>query len=280
MFGAEETGIGSTSECGVKLLSRLQSKKRPSMVSLSPEIIPVVGPKPGEILEISGECGTGKTILLMDLIAQTIIPTEYGGKGASVIVIDTNSNFHVPFLLPRIIEKHIIHSRTSTCLTTDTEDLRVVTDNVADIVLETMKKILLFKCYSATDYELTLLYCTNHLTTNSNVSMIAVDSISTFYWSEFSDDHKIRMDTYLRRRIQELQKLTEEFKIVAMYTRPAEFSTSALVTFEQLLNYKIQLKHSRAGNEVREAVNFYANQQFSRRFTINTFGIKWLSSSQ
>lgn len=278
MFGIDECGKIS-SECGVKLLSRLQSKKRPSIVSLSPEIIPSFGPKPGEILEISGECGTGKTILLMDLIAQTIIPTEYGGKGASVIVIDTNSNFHVPFLLPRIIEKHVIHNRTSICPSTDTEDLKAVTDNVENIVLDAMKKMLLFKCYSATDYELTLLFCTNHLTTNSSVSMIVIDSISTFYWSEFSDEHKIRMDTYLRRRIKELQKLTDEFKIVAIYTRPTEFNTNILTTYEQLIDYKIQLKHSRTANEVREAVNFYSNQQFTRRFSINKFGIKWLSSS-
>lgn len=266
-------------ECGVKLLARLQSKKRPTIVSLSPEIIPDNGPKPGEIIEVNGEISTGKTIHLMELIAQAIIPIEFGGKGASVIVIDTNSNFHVPFLLPKIIEKHVIHNRTLACQSTDTEDLQVATNDVENIVLDAMKNILFFKCYSSTEYELTLLYCTNHLTTNTNISLIVVDSIASFYWNDFTHEQPIRMDTYLRRRIQELRKLTDEFRIVAIYTRPSEFGSSSTATHTTQIDYKIQLTYTKMPTETRKALNHYSNQQLSRRFSINSFGIRWMSSS-
>lgn len=264
-------------ECGLVLLARLQSKKRPTIVSLSPEIIPHYGPKPGEIVEICGESGTGKTMHLMELIAQTVIPTEFGGKGAGAIVIDTNSNFHVPFLLPKIIEKHLIHNRTLACLSTDTEDLQAATHNVPDIVLDAMKKIMFFKCYSGTELNLTLLYCTHNLTANSNISLVAVDSIATFYWSDLPDP-PIRMETYLRRKLNELRKLTDEFKVVAIYTRPTEFGNTAS-TYDEQIDYKIHLKHAKGPNEYREARNFYSNQQCSRRFLINNFGIQWISSS-
>lgn len=158
-------------ECGLKLFTRLQSKKRATIENLSPEIIPSFGPRPGEIVEICGESSTGKTIHLMELIAQTIISTEFGGKGASVIVIDTNSNFHVPLLLPRIIEKHLIHHSTLACPSTDTEDLQAATHNIADIALESMKKITFFKCYSGLEYKLTLLYCKNNLTNNVSIKI-------------------------------------------------------------------------------------------------------------
>lgn len=278
MSDGDQGKLNIDRESGLKLLTRLQSRKRPSIVNLSPEIIPSFGPKPGELLEISGESGTGKTIQLMELIAQTIIPVEFGGKGASVIVIDTNSNFHVPYLMPRIIEKHVIHNRTQVCQSTDTEILQEVTHNVKDIVLDAMKKIEFFKCYSGTEYELTLLYCTNLLTTNTNISLIVVDSIATFYWSDFSDQQPIRMDTYLKRRVQELHKLTDEFKVVAIYTRPAEFGNSTTPPNCQQIEYKIQLKHIKMPTELREARNFYSNQQSSRQFTINEFGIEWMSS--
>lgn len=266
-------------ESGLKLFASLQSKKRTTIVNLSPEIIPCFGPRQGEIVEISGESGAGKTIHLLELIAQTIIPVEFGGKGASVIVIDTNSNFHVPFLLPRIIEKHLIHNRSLVCPSTDTEDLAAAVHNVGDIALECMKKITFFKCYSGTEYDLTLLYCTNHLTKNTSFSLIVVDSIATFYWSEFSDEKPIRMDTYLRQRVQELRKLTDEFKVVAIYTRPSEFGSNPTVTGEQHADYKIQLKHNKTSKELREAHNYYSNGHLSRRFSINNFGIQWMSSN-
>lgn len=268
-----------TMECGVQLLARLQSKKRPPIINLSPEIIPDHGPKPGEILEVNGETGTGKTIHLMEFIARAIIPIEYGGKGASVIVIDTNSNFHVPFLLPKIIEKHVIHNRTLSCQSTDTEVLQEVTDNVESIVLDAMKRISFFKCYSIIEYELTLLYCTNHLTTNTHISLMVVDSIATFYWSDFSDQQPIRMETYLRRRVQELRNLTNEFKIVAIYTRPMEFGSNITSANQPQIDYKIQLTHTKTPTEFRVARNYYSNQQSARRFSINSFGIQWMSSS-
>ncbi|XP_031617402.1 DNA repair protein XRCC2-like [Contarinia nasturtii] len=276
--GSDQSKSKVDTECGIKLLTRILSKKRPTLVNLSPEIFPIDSPKPGEIFEISGDSGSGKTTNLMELIARTVIPLEFGGKGASVIVIDTNSNFHVSLLLPVIIEKHVIYNRTSSCQSTDTEVLVDATSNVSAIVLDAMKKIVFFKCYSSTEYELTLLYCSNYLLTNTNVSLIVVDSIATFYWSDFSEQQLIRMDTYLRRRVQELRKLTDEFKVVIAYTRPMEFGSNSTAMSYQQANYKIQLKPAKANDEWREARNYYSNQQISRRFSINDFGIKWMSS--
>lgn len=279
MFDPDPNRVQPDTECGVKLFTRLLSKKRPSIVSLSPEIIPLSGPKPGNVVEINGESGTGKTIHLMELIAQTIIPTDFGGKGAAAIVIDTNSNFHVPYLMPRIIEKHIIHHRTSLCQSTDTEDLQAAVQNVEDIVLEAMKKIQLFKCYSSNEYGLTLVYITNYLTTNTSVSLLAVDSLSTFYWSEMAErEQPIRMDTYHHRKVQELRNLVNEFKLVAIYTRPADFGSNSM-SQDALIDYKIQLTYMKTPNECRIARNHFAGQQSSRRFSINNFGINWISSS-
>lgn len=285
MFEGDQNKKKTDTECGLRLFARLQSEKRPTIVGLSPEIIPQYGPRPGEVIEICGESGTGKTIHLMELIARTIIPIEYGGKGAGVIVIDTNSNFHVPLLLPRIIEKHLIHNRSLACQTTDTEmacqsteDLQAATNNVSDLVFDAMKKIMFFKCYSGAELDLTLLYCTNHLTANPQISLVVVDSIATFYWSELSEP-PIRMETYLRKKVKELRRLIDECKIVAIYTRPAEFG-SPTTTYDELVDYKIHLKQTKSSKECREARNFYSSQQCSRRFFINGFGIQWISSSQ
>lgn len=82
MFGdsSREKKFKVATECGINLYTRLQSKKRATIENLSPEIIPSYGPRPGEIVEISGRSCAGKTIHLMELIARTIIPVEFGGK--------------------------------------------------------------------------------------------------------------------------------------------------------------------------------------------------------
>lgn len=277
-------------ECGLKLLSRLTSKKRPSLLRLSPEIMPEDGPKPGEIIEMCGEGGTGKTMHTMDSIAQAVIPKKYGGKGATAIVIDTNSNFHVPDRMARFIEKHIFHHRSTVHPAADTEMLQNDTElqNIDSIVFEVLKRIQFFKCYSAKEYELTLLYCKNEiLMTNKDVSLLVVDSIATFYWSELGDrDTPIRMDTYLRRKVQEIRNLVDEFKLVAIFTRPAEFGNFSPAK-DDLIDYKIHLKYikdpsdqaNRTGTVTREAHNYYCNKKLSRKFIINNHGIEWLSSS-
>lgn len=83
MFDCDQTkNTTHETECGVKLYTRLLSKKRPTIVSLSPEIILNNGPEPGEIVEISGESGTEKSrACKMEMIAQTINTIECGGKG-------------------------------------------------------------------------------------------------------------------------------------------------------------------------------------------------------
>lgn len=272
-------------ECGLKLFTRLASKKRPSLLGLLPEIMPNDGPKPGEIVEISGETGTGKTMHTMDLIAQAIIPKEYGGKGATAIIIDTNSNFHVPDQMAKFVEKHIFHYRSLALPAADTETLQNDTEvrNIDSIVFEVLKKIQFFKCYSGKEYELTMLYCTNVLMTNTNVSLLVVDSISTFYWSDLNDrDPPIRMETYLRRKVQELRNLVDEFKLVAIYTRPKEFGNFTTAK-DDLIDYKIHLKCTNEQlseqSVAREAHSYYAdNKQLTRKFVINNHGIEWLSS--
>lgn len=276
-------------ECGLKLFTRLTSKKRPSLLGLSPETMPSDGPKPGDCIEISGESSTGKTMHAMDLIAQTIIPKEYGGKGATAIVIDTNSNFHVSDQMARFIEKHIFHHRSLACPAADTEMLQNDTEvrNIDNIVFEVLKKIQFFKCYSSKEYELTLFYCTNVLMTNTNVSLLVVDSISTFYWNDVGDrEPPIRMETYLRRKVQELRNLVDEFKLVAIYTRPMEFGNFTTAK-DDLIDYKVHLKYTKDQSDqsngpdqsvAREAHNYYSDKQLTRKFVINNHGIEWLSS--
>lgn len=259
-------------ESGAQLFLRMRSNVQPSLENLSPEIIPQCGPKRKEIIEITGESNTGKTLHLMELIALTVLPTEYGGKGAAAIVIDNNSNFHVPNALERIIEKHLLHHNMKTSMSTDTEDLRAATEHVEETVFRALDRVHLFKCYTPNDFELAILHVSMLLTDHLNISLIAIDSITSFYWSETK---LIRMDNYVRQWLREIKKVNDEYGTVAVYTK-LPHSSETLNYNAEFIQHRIQLKHN---NNTFEASTTYKEQTFSRRYTINTFGINWMASN-
>lgn len=265
-----------TLESAAQLIARISSKNRPSLQNLLPEVLPRHAPEAKQIIEISGESNMGKTIHLMELVAQTVLPAIYGGKDAEAIVIDTNSNFAVPLLLPRILEKHILYHRMIASSTTDTEDLRAVTENVKDLVFDAMKSVWFFTCYSSDVLDAILSTSVDELlTTRSRISLIAIDSIATFYWSEIA---KIRMDTYFRHKLQILRNINQKFRTVLVYTKPAFFGAKT----NENIDYCIVLTEK--GDGVHFQANCFCHEpetvaQLSRCYLINDFGVQWMHSS-
>lgn len=268
---------GQATESGLQLLSRLITKIRPPLMDLSPEIFPKDRPKLKEFIEISGESNIGKTIHLMELIAITIIPTEFGGKGASVIIIDTKSDFNVPFLLARILEKHLLHMPMAAHTSTDTESLQPMADKTQTIIQRCLKRIMIYKCYTQIELDLVLLDCAKLLTTDMNISLLAIDSIASFYWCNLRDI-PIRMETYLKDLQNRLRKLANEFGIVVAYTKPTHFGgTSSNPPNNNPIEYKVQLKSM--GKEIFEARLSHGSETKTRNYSINKFGIEWISST-
>lgn len=262
-------------ESAVQLIARISSNNRPSLQNLLPEILPRHGPKQQELIEICGESNVGKTIQLMEMIAQTVLPTIYGGKGAQAVVIDTNSNFSVPLLLASILEKHILH-RMTVDSTKDTEDLRATTECAMEHVHTAMKNVWIFTCYSNESLDAILASTVEDLLRSKPlVSLIAFDSIDSFYWSETS---KIRMETFLRQRLRTLRSINQIYRTVLVYTRPAHFGAKS----EENADYCIELtkiddgEHFQAICSYREAD---ISATLSRCYEINDHGVRWLSSS-
>lgn len=249
------------------------SKHGPSLVGiLSPQIIPSDAPKPGQIVEISGESDTGKTMLTMDLIAKAIIPNEYGGKGVTVIVIDTNSNYNAHRMI-KCIENQIYRY-----ISTKNISVVISDEEMKDIASKALEKIKLYFCYSLEEYEMSLLHCKGLITIDKKVSLLVVDSISSYYYFETSDEIPISFDTYAQRKAYELKNLANEFKLVVIYTRLTQFSTFSPLKDDRI-DYKIHLtctKKRQSEQVTRQANNYYSDQKMSNEFDINDeFAIQW-----
>lgn len=263
-----------TTELADQLLHRIHSKFRPSIAKLSPEIIPNNGPHPSEIIEINGDTNVGKSMLLMEFIGQAIIPIDYGGRGANVILIDLTCNF--PWLIfPAILEKHILHYQITTAATSNTEDLRNASNDVKDVIHAAMKNLETYQCFSTDELERALVKIDSLLPSHQNVSLLAIESLGTFYWNDISATQPIRMDAYLRNLVKTVKKVVDRCRITLMYTRPAYLQNASNETGNlEKADYQIELKSSDGGNF--NAAVLFDRKCFTRKYSISNFGIQWI----
>jgi len=99
------------SETAEHLFKRGNTKPFPTGLRIFNDELPMGGMRPGDVVEIYGSSGTGKTEMLLSILAQCILPPmwegiEIGGNGVGVIFFDNDQKFSI-FRLMQIIENKI-----------------------------------------------------------------------------------------------------------------------------------------------------------------------------
>lgn len=189
-------------ESGLQLLSRLDD--RPLLTDFDKILFPSGGPFPKEVVEITGNTNTGKTILLTELIAKAILPLENGGHNAGVILLNTDHHFQIMKLVTAL------------------EKLAKDVNNISDVIQQSLKNLYILQCFDDVQFSVTIKRLDSILAENSNISMLALDSISAYYWSK---QNLIKIDTYYRNILKVLQNAVWEYKVTLFYTRPSYFFT-------------------------------------------------------
>lgn len=258
-----------STESGAQLLARVSASNRPALKKLCPEVLPHSGPNRGEMIEISGESNVGKSMLLLEFMAKAIIPVNHGGKGANVYFIDLSGNFHI-FTLRTMLEKHILHHKMIVSVSVDTED--VVIDDVQSIIEKSMENLILFKCFSGDELERILVDIEYTIAENVEVSMLAIDSLGTYYWLDIDQIHYIRMDTYLGKLLKCIKKIVSTNGLVLAYTRPSYFPAASRSEAGPQAEYLINLTST--DNEFN-ATTLFNGERVTKRYCCDNFGIRW-----
>uniref|UniRef100_A0A182Q035 Rad51-like C-terminal domain-containing protein n=1 Tax=Anopheles farauti TaxID=69004 RepID=A0A182Q035_9DIPT len=219
-FSYSLNDMGDFIESAYAFVTRTISRSdNPPVHDLHSTIFPNGGLRSGEFVEISGESNSGKSLLLLELIARIILPSKYGGLGLAAVMIDCENSYHEAFLLS-VMEKHIVNRADPTVANTlgDRQQLE-------SIQRAALERLHLITCYSLEQLELTLIALPKLFVKHQDVSFMLIDSIATFYWTKCTAAKLIRQQTYQSDQCKALGKLARTWGKVLLYTKPAHFGS-------------------------------------------------------
>ncbi|CAO1350756.1 unnamed protein product [Diamesa serratosioi] len=219
----------------LQMLNRNQ-KPRPPINNFYPELFTQFNNS--DIVEFIGDSNTGKSFFVMEIIARIILPIEHGGKDASVVLINTDHKFSITKLV-EIMHKFInFNKETSVNLNESLENSQAI-----DVIKSSLVKLNIIKCYNESQLENAVVQLDGLLGSNSNIVIVLIDSISTFYYTKAQEMAKVKMtlsmDGYLKNYYLKLKKYVEEFNVSIVYTRPSHF-VSKRQHFIENITHKIQ----------------------------------------
>lgn len=196
-------------ESGVQLLARLN--KKPIIENFYSSLFQP-GLKNDDVVEIFGD---NSTVLLIDLICEALFSSRSNAETLGVLVFNTVGKVDYKELI-NTLKRKIISS----------VNLNIDFDAEIDTILHrTLKNLFILDVYDATQFYTTIHNLDNILACHQNISILIFDTISAFYWSE--QGFKItKMDVYIKNLLKMIQKVSKEYKVILIYTRPGYFSSS------------------------------------------------------
>lgn len=238
-----------TIESGIQLFSRII--QRPKLDYLNDKLFPEGGPYSNQLIELTGESGAGKTILLTDFLVRCLLPVEYNGKNSGAVIIDTDHHFDV-FRLVSIIEYYLKKSD-------------VKSNNYQTIIEHCLNNLIVLSCYSSEQLQATFLNLETVILQNANISFLAIDSVSAYYWSERINNDTISFNAYFSQIIGTLKNIAKSFNLTVLYTKP-EIQKEPLYKRD---DYKICLsKHEK--DICKADVTNFDNVNISCKYKIHT----------
>ncbi|XP_076161245.1 X-ray repair cross complementing 2 [Ptiloglossa arizonensis] len=265
-------------ESGAQLLARLSTK--PSLRGLDDTLFPE-GPRNTDIIEIDGERSTGKTLLLSQILAKCILPNYHGsiqikGCNASAILINTDHHFQVSKLID--IMTNIVDTAYDVSFTSETN--KANHDKIT-VIRNSLHNLHVINCYNSEQFYLTLRTLDDIFLDNTKIALLAIDSITAYYWQDRENNSGVTFDSYIRKLLKIIKAHTTRFDIATMYTRPCEtiinYKSKKFMT--DLLGdtvdyYKIHL------HKIHDLQNFTCTLEVGQiinrmDYSISSCGIKW-----
>lgn len=208
-----------------QLLARLRG--RPSVDGVAVELFSD-GPKPKDVIEFYGSSGAGKTEMLLHVVKKCIMPKMWkdvslGGFDVEVLYIDTDHK--LPILrLATLVEKHVTDAIKVGSLS-DASPSDPSEEEVECLIKRCLNKLQIYHCRSSQHLLITLHSIEMMLSTNADVSILVIDSISAFYWNDrySGGDSTASQEAKMKHIVKILKILLDSYGLILFATKAALF---------------------------------------------------------
>jgi len=170
-----------------------------------------------ELVVIHGESGSGKSVLLQNILVSYLAPDVCGGHALPVVLVDADNTFSAP-LLQRLLEVYIgrtvrraAHDRSSSLPPTDHPD-----SLVRDFVEEAMSRLLVLRPREPIDLLRQLRQLCEVFAANPTTALLMVDSMSA--WQPLAAAFQRTMAQALNESWRALARLQQTYCIAVVVT--------------------------------------------------------------
>nr|XP_057915707.1 DNA repair protein XRCC2 [Doryrhamphus excisus] len=194
------------SESGAQLFARLDGRR--SVRDIESRLFPDDGgPGPGDVVELFGSEGTGKTELLYHFLCRCVLPVAAGGLEVEVAFIDADYSLDM-LRVVSILDSRLSAASSSGSPPPSSHDATV---------RSCLSRLLVMHCSSSSQLLLTLHSLETWLASRTGLAILLIDSISAFYWMDRCEGGPSvsKQEEKLSRCSQLLSRLLRDYRISA-----------------------------------------------------------------
>ncbi|THK32923.1 x-ray repair cross complementing protein 2 [Diachasma alloeum] len=254
----------TTAESGFGFLVRLAS--RPRFLNIETKLFPN-GLLAKQTVEICGDTSTGKTLLLSQLMTKCLLPPVVEGLGIRILLLNTDHHFLVSKLFK--LMSSILKNNWGK---SDAE--------AEKIIRESLSNLTIINCYDYSQLMVSLHSLDLMLLKEEAVSLMMIDSISSFYWVHRERNGLCTLDHYVKNLLRIIQKHTFQANVPLIYTKSCETGWNVRERINctteptpESINHRITLESNDRGFNCRVETS---SEQENFHYRITDDGVHWL----
>ncbi|KAJ3033362.1 DNA repair protein xrcc2 [Rhizophlyctis rosea] len=231
---------GIEGETGLQFFDHLHQRRKTPLFNPSSVQIPKQSPLPsikgGEVIEMCGPTGGGKTELVLSIVMMVILPETWhwsgandpahtlaislGGQGCAATVVDCDLRFPVLRL------QSFMHSHVSTAISVTLRHNQSATPpsdaDITTFITTCFTRLLIFRPRTSLSLYATLSTLPDKILKDppgsaQHVTFLAIDSISPFFWIDRAEDAAEQNAAMsIQRHLARVVKMLKEEWLVAV----------------------------------------------------------------
>ena len=196
---------------------------------------------PGDMVEVTGGEGSGKSEFLLNIAARCVLPRQWcdreiGGREVEVVWMSTDHKFDILRLvaiLEGVVSKAMSCSNdreiTQSSNTAGVSVHERESESYQTLISSSLSRLHVVYCTSSTELALTLQSLrVSFLTAHPDTCAIVLDNVAEFYWTDRAEADSLRGAQVKQCAwVNALHSLVEQHHLVVFSARPFLFSTAA-----------------------------------------------------